>query len=110
MNVRPRDTLSRLCSRYPDPPSVVVHVRCESESYRQVERSGSRRQQLDRLGRGWPVGQRAVGPEGVPSGRARRVEWGRILKSAEIGKRTLEDLRDTYASQLISDEDDLVSG
>ncbi len=32
----------------------------------------------------------------------RRVEWRRILKRAQIGHRAVKDLRDTYASQLLT--------
>jgi hypothetical protein len=32
----------------------------------------------------------------------RRTQWRRILKRSKIGHRTLKDLRDTFASQLLS--------
>ena len=32
----------------------------------------------------------------------RKREWRRILKRAQVGHRALKDLRDTYASQLLS--------
>ena len=39
---------------------------------------------------------------GVNDSNFRKREWRRILKRAKIGHRTLKDLRDTYASQLLT--------
>ena len=40
--------------------------------------------------------------EGVNPSNFRRREWRRILKRAKIGHRALKDLRDTFASQLLT--------
>jgi len=40
--------------------------------------------------------------EGVDPSNFRRREWRRILKRAKIGHRALKDLRDTFASQLLT--------
>jgi hypothetical protein len=40
--------------------------------------------------------------EGVDPANFRHREWRRILKRAGIGHRALKDLRDTYASQLLT--------
>ena len=40
--------------------------------------------------------------EGIDPANFRKREWRRILKRAEIGHRALKDLRDTYASQLLT--------
>ena len=39
---------------------------------------------------------------GVDPANFRRREWTRILKRARIGHRALKDLRDTFASQLLT--------
>jgi integrase len=40
--------------------------------------------------------------EGVEPNNFRHREWRRICKRADIGARALKDLRDTFASQLLS--------
>ena len=40
--------------------------------------------------------------EGTDSDNFRAREWRRICQRAEIGHRALKDLRDTYASQLLT--------
>ncbi len=40
--------------------------------------------------------------EGIDPGNFRHREWRRILKRAAIGHRAMKDLRDTYASQLLT--------
>jgi integrase len=40
--------------------------------------------------------------EGIDPANFRKREWRRILKRAAIGHRALKDLRDTYASQLLT--------
>ena len=61
------------------------------------------REALKRLYRAaWgPDAEAHVLPDRAPS-VFRRVEWRRILKRAEIGEPRLKDLRDTYASQLLT--------
>jgi integrase len=39
---------------------------------------------------------------GVDDANFRKREWRRILKRAGIGQRALKDLRDTFASQLLT--------
>ena len=40
--------------------------------------------------------------EGVEPNNFRHREWWRILKRAGIGHRAMKDLRDTFASQLLT--------
>ena len=40
--------------------------------------------------------------EGINPANFRKREWRRILKRAKVGSRRLKDLRDTYASQLLT--------
>ena len=40
--------------------------------------------------------------ESVEPGNFRNREWRRILKRADLGHRRLKDLRDTFASQLLT--------
>ena len=44
----------------------------------------------------------ALALEGVDPDNFRGREWRRICKGAEIGHRAMKDLRDTYASQLLT--------
>ena len=47
-------------------------------------------------------GPSAVVLEGVDPSNFRRREWRRICKRADVGHRALKDLRDTFASQLLT--------
>ena len=49
-----------------------------------------------------PPGAEAFVLEGVEPANFRKREWRRILKRAEIGHRAMKDLRDTFASQLLT--------
>ena len=40
--------------------------------------------------------------DGIDDANFRRREWRRILKRADIGHRAMKDLRDTFASQLLT--------
>jgi integrase len=40
--------------------------------------------------------------DGIDPSNFRKREWKRILREAKIGRRALKDLRDTYASQLLT--------
>src|SRR5262249_16420136 len=54
-----------------------------------------------RMGRGRPGAERLV-LEGVDAANWRKRDWRRICQQAHIGERAIKDLRDTYASQLLS--------